>query len=459
MFGFYLQREWAGLWGSPARLLAIAVYTIVSVWALADGLTWHHQMQIIQAETPADLFTNREEWTADLRRAEAGEDVSPYAARPMRFTLLATHPPGDLASLAHRGEAIHPHSALISGWRNDASLFRRYEVEGPSILRNGRIDLAFVVIVLLPLLLLMLSFDVLSQERVAGRFRVFLMQGGSARKRVVARLLAVLLPLVLIPAACVIAAGLLNGASMTSSLVWLAALLAYALFWAGIAALIAAHFARPSTGAIAVLACWSIFVVLIPSASQFFAQSLHPVPSRVSFLSEARDAEGATRRNITERAEIYMAEHPGQGGASDDAVPGFFRSSYLANIDINSRTAPLVQAFEDRQQAQRDFVGVAGFLSPAMLAQNVFFRASGTGPERAANYRSQVREHLWIVHGVIGPATVNRGRITVAQAEAIPDFVFVPQPPGSSVWVSLIWMVFLGGIIGLAGLSIARRRS
>ena len=459
MFGFYFQREWAALFGSPIRLLAILSYAVITVWALADGLVWQSQMQRIQAETPADFFTNREDWTADLRRAEAGEDISPYAARPMRFTLLAMHTPGELAALAHRSESIQPHSALISGMRSDASLFQRYEVEGPSVLRLGRMDLAFVVIVILPLVLLLLTFDVLSQERAAGRFRIFLMQGGDAASLLWARILAVLSPVLAIPAICVLAAGALAGAPMGSTLVWLAALLAYGLFWAGVAALVAAAFSHPSTGAIAVLASWSVIVVLIPSAAQFLAQSLHPVPSRVSFLSEARDAEGQTRRNLTERAEIYMAEHPGQGDAPDEAVPGFFRSSYLANIDISARTAPMVQAFEDQQQAQRRFVSLVGYLSPAMLAQDLFFHASGTGPERAAAYRGQVRTHLALVHDVIGPATVNRSRITVAQAESIPDFRFRPPEPPSSRWLAMVWMLLIAALTGFAGLSIARTRS
>ncbi|WP_394693792.1 DUF3526 domain-containing protein [Hyphobacterium sp.] len=457
MFGFYMQREWADFWRSPVRILAIAIYAGVAFWALMDGLTWQSHVQEIQAETPADMFTDREAWMADLRRAEAGEEVSPYSARPMALTLRAVHMPGDLAALAHRNEAIHPHSALISGWRSEASLFRRYEVEGPSVLRSGRIDLAFVVIVLMPLFLLMLTFDVVSRERVAGRFRVFLMQGGSLSRLLAARLLAVSVPLVLIPAACVLIASAVKSASPVSGLIWLAAITAYALFWAGVSAMIAVLTERPASGAIAVLVSWSVFVVLIPSASQFLAQSLHPVPSRVTYLSEARDAEGQTRRNLAQRAEIYMAEHPGQGGASDDAVPGFYRASYLANVDINSRTAPLVAEFEDQQSAQRQFVNAVGFLSPSMMAQDLLFRASGTGPERAAAFRQQARAHLAVIHEAIGPATVNRSRITVAQAEAIPEFRFAPPGHGPILWISFIWLVVAGGLLVVATAGVARR--
>ncbi|MEO1081099.1 MAG: DUF3526 domain-containing protein [Pseudomonadota bacterium] len=454
MFRFHFAREWNQLWKDPLRAGALALYAVLAVWALMDGLQWRSHTVAILSETPADLLTEREEWFADLREAEDGGEISPYAARPMSLTFFAPHPPGELGALAHRSESVQPHTALISGWRSEASLFQRYEVEGPAALRAGRLDLLFVVTVLLPLFLLMLTYDVLIRERSSGRFTLFLVQGGNAVALLSARICAVLIPLVLIPCVCVLIATLASGASGLSALAWMMTVLVYAFFWAAIGAFIASVCSKPTTGALAVLASWSVFVVLLPSSAQFLAQAIHPVPSRVAYLSAARDAEGESRRNIATRAEIYMAEHPGQGNASDEAVPGFYRSAYLANIDIRERTTPMVAEFERQQTAQRELVAYAQLLSPTIIAQGALQRLSGTGAERAAAYRRQARKHLSTLHDAIGPATVNRHRLTVAQAEAVPEFRFQMPPAARGTWVGVGWTAFLA--LGASALVVQR---
>ncbi|GAB5415002.1 MAG: hypothetical protein Cons2KO_26050 [Congregibacter sp.] len=452
MLNFYLKRELAVMQQSPARWGSLVLFAVLSVWALMGGLRWQAETERVLDATPADLLTDRASWFAELDKVEAGEEVSPYAARPVSLTTLAIQRPGELAALAFRDEAMDPRSTMINGWRSEASLFRRYEVQGPSALQVGRLDMAFVVTVLLPLFLLILAFDVISSERDAGRYPLFLVQGGNPLWLLLARLLVVAVPLLLVVAACVITAAVVTGASIASTLLWLAIVFAYSLFWMGVTACIAVWVKRPVAGAMAVLATWALIVVLIPSASQFTAQAMHPLPSRVSFLSEARDAEGQSRRNVEKRAEVYMAEHPGQSNAGDDAVPGFYRSAYLANLDINERVKPIVQRLEAQQAAQRGFVNRIAYASPAILVKSGLQALSGTGVERSAAFRRQARDYLGELLSRIGPATVSKSRLTREEALAIGEFEFV-APRLTSRWLpGLIWTLVLAVILlGIAG--------
>jgi len=429
----------------------IAIYILVCLWALFGGLRWQAETKSILAETPATLFTDRDAWLADLEKAEAGEKVSTYSARPMRLAFLAEQHPGDLAALAFRHESIHPHTALIDGWKSEASLFRRYEVQGPSALSAGRLDMAFVVTVLLPLFLLILSFDVLSRERESGRFPLYLAQGGNAAPLAFARIVAVSIPLVVVPSICVLLAALMNGGSITGLMLWLATIVIYIAFWSGVAILIAVRFGKRASGAMAVLASWAIIVVLLPSGAQFVAQALYPLPSKVSYLTEARDAHAATLRNLDKRAELYMAEHPDLSEGADDEVPGFYRGAYLANVDINERTAPIIQSLESRQASQRRLVAMAGVFTPSLAAQRSIETASGTGPARSAEFRRQTRAFLRMLLVEIGPATVSKSRMPLDQARAIPEFAFNPPNVIAPAIVGLIWVVVLGVFLLLLG--------
>ena len=184
---------------------------------------------------------------------------------------------------------------------------------------------------------------------------------------------------------------------------------------------------------------------------------MYPTPSRVAYSTQARAAEAEARRELERRAEVYMAEHDMQAGAEDEAVPGFFRASYLANIHINSSTAPLVARFEERQAAQAAVADRVELVAPTMLAHHVLQDAAGVGAERAAAYRRQVRAHLKLVHEAVGPATVGRRRLTLDEARAIPDFQFVEPATPASAWLGVGWLAALAAGLGLLARRAARR--
>lgn len=449
MIGELMGHELGRMLRSPARVALIVFYSAIVIWGAIDGHTWRRELEALQAERPADLTNDRAEWMAELARVESGEEDSPFAARPMNLRLRAILPPGPLAQLAHRDESIQPHTALVSGWRSEASLFQRYEVEGPSALSIGRLDLSYAATVLMPLILLLLTFDSLSSDRETGRLRLFVALGGNPRALLAARLLIALVPLWLVTtlAAVTISVTSSEEGSLARLGLWIIALSVYAVFWLGIAAWVASTFARTVDAALAALIAWAAIVLLLPSLGQLAIEALDPTPSRVEYQTEARNAEAETRRGLEHRVETYMAEHESLSGHTNDAVPNFFRASYLANIDVNQRTAPLVQQMERRREGQRRTAAILQFVSPARLVDQVFKTAAGTGNDRAAEYRRQVRAHLTVLVQAIGPATVGKGRLTQKEANAIPDFAFFePRVPRLS-WIALVWLLALAGLV------------
>ncbi|WP_373696351.1 DUF3526 domain-containing protein [Hyphobacterium marinum] len=122
---------------------------------------------------------------------------------------------------------------------------------------------------------------------------------------------------------------------------------------------------------------------------------------------------------------------------------------------MNTQTAPIVDRLENGQDAQRRLVSRLEVVSPAIAASRLFEGISGTGPEPAAAFRRQARSHLGRVLEAIGPATVGRSRISVEEAEAIPEFAFA-APPRPSLW-PLAWMAGLATLLLFAALRLARR--
>lgn len=442
---------------SPARLVLLVAYVALGVWASVDGVAWRQEMVQLQADKPADLLHERKAWLKKLEDVNSGKEESPYAARPMNLTLLAELPPGPLSELAHRSESIFPHTALINGWKNDAALFRRYEVEGPSPLAVGGLDLSSLAAVFFPLVLLLSSFDALSREREPGRLGLLMVQGLGPRQIVRVRVLATALLLWLVTTGLVLITTLAAGSDALNPRLWLwlGVFVAYCVFWTGICSWVAVRFEKGRDAALASLGAWVLVVLLLPAMIQFSAQVFAPIPSRVVYLTQARAAESEARRDIEQRAEIYMAEHDLEVKSEESKVPEFFKKSFLANAHINERTAPIIARVEEQREQQASLVDRLEYLAPAMLAYHSFQAAAGTGSERAGRFRHQVREHLKKLHAVVGPATVAKKRISMEEARGVPTFKFQEEDLTKGSWMGLFWL--LGS--GLLSWSLAMRRA
>lgn|GEM_PF-4813772 len=450
MIGLLLRKDLQGLVRrSPLRLGLVVLYAALAVWAGVDGLRWKKAVVDVQSQRSADLLKDRAEWMAELEDVVKNGAKTPFAARPMKLTLQAALPPGPLAELAHQRESIHPHTTQLSGFRNDASLFRRYEVEGPSALAMPAFDLTHLAIVLFPLVLLLLVFDALSGERQSGRLRLLMVQGARPGQLVVARLLTVAVPLWAVTVLVATAVALLGSGSAALGgrlVLWLVGFTAYAALWMAIAAWIAARFSRGSEAAMAALVAWVVGVLLVPSFAQFAAEAVYPTPSRVAYLSDAREAEGQARRELDRRTDVYMTEHGLETGKADEGVPGFYRASYLANVHVNASTAPMMARFEQQRAAQARVADRVQFAAPPMLAHRILQDAAGAGVGRAAEFRREAREHLQSLHEAVGPATVGRTRLSLEQARAIPEFRFAEPPVAVGTWLGVGWLLLLAAL-------------
>lgn len=132
----------------------------------------------------------------ELEAIEAGGQPSSPFADPRSPLVLggpsgsqtAVLAPGPLTALAIGQSDLLPYYYDVNIYTNESSFQQNGEVENPLNLMVGRFDLAFAVIYLLPLLVLALSSNVLSEEREQGTLALTLSQPVSARNVVTVKL-------------------------------------------------------------------------------------------------------------------------------------------------------------------------------------------------------------------------------------------------------------------------------
>ncbi|MEO1015993.1 MAG: DUF3526 domain-containing protein [Pseudomonadota bacterium] len=449
---FELERR-LFVFAAPGAIAAAAIVLLVlaAAWAGKTSVAETVRAQeAFQAEQNASLS----EWRDALETIERdGEASSPYNARPMNISMPAILPPAPLADFASGAADLHPTTTTISGWSNPVNLFIEYEFDNPTPLSLGGLDLTFLAVVLMPLIMIAASFDVLAGDRDLGRARLVALQAGHVRSSVWERLAirngvvwaafstaALVVAIIPTPNADI-------GARLAHFLAWMFVALIYGGFWFGCIALASVVLKKGETVAAALFAAWAAFVFAAPAVGGAFAEAFYPPPSRLAFLSEMRKGEVAAVRETAELTAGFLADHP-EMTVSDEAVPGYYANSFLANREAEKRTTPVLEGFEASREQRAQLVSILQFLSPAMIADRALTSIAGGDVARAMNYQRQARAALFDLRDKIGPAVVAKQRISLAEFDAIERFGFEDRTLTDLLRSSAAPLIYLALVAG-----------
>jgi ABC-2 type transport system permease protein len=396
IFKHELRRLWRDYTAGIAALLIFAA----ALAAAYNGAHAFRAQAAAQANILAEENESFEKMKRDAQAIEAGEKKAPPFGNPLKASSLklfyprtAALPPSGFAFASVGQTDVYPSFYKVSGRHREAFVGTQ-EMENPLNLLIGRFDLAFVVVYLLPLFIFAVSYNLLAGERESGTLRLLLAQGVKVRSllfgKLAARAVVLLAPLFL---AAVLATAFFGGAD-----VWLkfalfaAAVVLYAAFWFGIAALVNLYGSASATNAAALAAIWIALVLIVPTLVHLTATAARPVPSRLELIAASRDAQVRARRPV-ELLENYYAKHPERRPAGKDLRVYDFPFYYAAiQREIDRQIAPEVERYDRALEAQQDFVQTAGVLSPALLAQEIFNDLAGTGFNRYQAFYRQTLE-------------------------------------------------------------------
>ena len=455
-----LRNERRLLAADPALRIALAVFAVLFVYALVNGMAWERfQERTVEAARAGNAERTHalEQELADI--ANGGRPSSPFSdprapnvLGGARGAHTAALEPGPLTALAVGQSDLLPYYYDVSIYTNESSFQQNGEVENPLNLMVGRFDLAFVTVYLLPLLVLALSFNVLSEEREQGTLALTLSQPVSARDVVGAKL-AFRALLVVGLAAGVSLLGILatGGASFGRVLLWCATVVLYALFWFALAAWVNSLRRSSSWNATALVGAWLVLVVVLPAAINIAAGLLHPLPSRVEMITAQREASNDAVNRRSELLARYLEDHPEMASGVVAEEPGLGALAWAATDAVNGRLEEVTAAHDERRAEQLALVRRYRFLSPALLAQEVLIDAAGTGDARFASFQSQVRAFADQWQQFFVPAILADERMSASVLPDVPTFQFMDEEPGDVARRSAVPLLVLGGLVVLVG--------
>jgi ABC-2 type transport system permease protein len=459
------REEWRWMARGRVALLGVVLLTILSAVA---AVTAHDQRRVAQAE--------RSRYQAEANRQFANQpDRHPH--RVAHYGHLLFRP---LDPLAAFDPGIDPFTGsllfLEAHRRNEADFG---DVRQSSLLvRFGQLTPAFVLQVLAPLLLIFVGHAAIARERASGMMRVMLAQGVPATRLVAGKLVALggVAAVILAPAALALVWIGLHGQVPTLRLLALAA--GYALWlaiWVAAVVLASALARRGSEALLALLAIWSLSVIVAPRVVPVLANRLVTVPTRVEAevavardlarLGDPHDPTGA----LFLRFRDATLNHYGVARIED--LPVNFRG--LIAMESERQSSALFDryaaAIADRQARQVRLVDRLGLFFPVLALRELSMAAAGTDLAAYRRFEDQGEAYRYTLVQGLNRLEAERlryaddsdptkeNRLSRVHWQRVPAFHFVPAAAADTLGrvapagaVLLGWLLLLGGLVAAA---------
>lgn len=422
-------------------LALVVVFAALTVFAVMRGQEWYRTQQQeayrvteVSAKERANYQTNLARLRQTGKPPENQDDLGdPSLIGYWGHTVyLAPLPTAALAI----GAADHfAHEAKVSSETTEADLWSHTRIDNPLLTRSGRFDLAFVMTAILPLLLLAVSYNVLSADREQGTLALLLTQTASPLRLAWGRLVVrggLMLGFavgVALASLAVVGVPLLSGAVSPAILLWMALVVAYGGFWLALALWVNTLRTSSAVNALILAGVWTMVVVLLPATLNLLLISLHPPPSRAALTAGLRTASREARAEEAQALAEFYFDHPelrpaAQATNTVDRAAIQFAMRQRVALEVE----PLLREFDRQLERQRAVVNWAQYLAPAVLVSEAFGEIAGTGGARQRRFRAVVTNGLRSWHDWFQTRQIKNQRLTDADLQDVP---WVQLPPDS----------------------------
>lgn len=369
--------------------------------------------------------------------------LSVYGQRGARVVAMD---PAPLAVIATGQSDLYSYS-VKPNLSSESHSLRFSELTNPVQLLFGSFDLSFVCVYLLPLLVLALSYNILSEEKEQGIFRLTGSQPISVYNWLISKVAFRFILLAAVVVISIVASLLVNGVSITSSLGDLMEIilivLAYMLFWFALSVIVNLGGNSSGLNAATLVGVWVVIVLILPAVISQMANSIYPVPSRVNMIHEFRVAQAESTKRNDKIMEEYLAGHPEL--ASKDPVQSNQYSWWLgyfarANV-VSAAVQPLVFECNVNIEKQQNWVSNLRFSSPAILVQDAMNDIAGTSTAHYNDFRNQVVSFSQQWRSYFAPRMFGNQKMQASDIPSLPVYKY------SDANVPTTWLADLTGVL------------
>lgn len=301
MYLLIAKKEFRQIWRTRRFKSLAILFTTLVVFSMV--VSWNYY-QDIRSEHEFATQKTRQQWEGqELKNPHSAAHYGTYAFKPISSLSIF-----DNGLNAYLGVSV-----FLEAHRQNEANYTQISDQN-DLARLADFSPAFVLIYLMPLLIILIGFDVFTLEKERDTLRLLKSQGVSMRKLGIGKalgiwlvLLSTLTPLFLIGGVLLIFTYQQTTELIAYPLIWVGLLMYYAIF-INLIVMISAYSKTSNISLVVLLGFWVLAALFVPKAVATLSETIYPTPSAIEYQAQIRKAldEGIDGHNpFSEQAEIF----------------------------------------------------------------------------------------------------------------------------------------------------------
>ena len=335
---------------------------------------------------------------------------------------LTYDPPSTFAYAALGQRDDQPWKHRIRMLALEGQIYER-DVGNPSVALIGRFDFSFLASFVFPLVLIMLLYDLRSNERKAGRFNLL--------ESTVTRPIFLWLPRASLRASAVficlitplLFAGFLAETSLFTLMSACLVVLTYTAFWSFLCYKFSAWRKSGSVILMSLIGVWLLTAVVLPAGARLVIDRLVQLPSGAEILMLQRetvnDAWDLPRKATM---DAFFEHHP-QWSDYQPVESSFEWQWYYAFQQLGDQTTErLTNAYRDGRLRRDELASWVSFMTPPSLLERTLQSLANTDMSASIAYEQKVRTYHARLRAYYYPKFFNNEPFDREVLEKLPEF-------------------------------------
>lgn len=442
-----MRREWRLAVADRVVPLTLAVVGMLTLLALMTGWLRTKQRIAYQQTLRRDNSIQQRFLESAFRQSETSDSISielsPIQEDRLVELQMSARSPDIMRYIGGIWRSIYPASPLSSlsmgatgewpdhyyhGASSTTQTLNRTGRANPSLATIGVFDATLLVGAILPLVVIALTYNVVSSDREHGRWSLVGLHAASTPRlivtRCVVRVVGLLIAVVTVLTACVLIVETTDwGTAATGNLlIWIAWLIAYLAFWTALAISVNFLPVSSSGAGLLLLLAWFILVIVIPSAVQLGTnrsfQFLPPaelvvIEKEIQIQTE-EESDKVWADFLREHAEIALdGDNPQQEGLLRDVA---------LNQVVRSRVAARLEKHYQQYLDRESTLDRSQLLSPLLAWRTAADQCAGTSLRHYVEFAKQTSKFHDTFISYFEPFSISGQELSRSDIEELPKF-------------------------------------
>jgi ABC-2 type transport system permease protein len=392
--------EWNHFVKNKFKIIALTLFTICSFYSLNNGYQLYKTQKAAIKDIKSESVKNNQKILDYFNKNQKGPQERPWIDLTTPFwavyfankTTIKNPSPLLPFSIGQTEQYAYYKSIATSSTTYDADLVE--EIANPERLGIGSLDFSFTLLFLLPILLIILLFNVGGLESDFEFIKLIKIQHGNTTYWLLKRyLFYYLLTLIIVFSAMFLFAFLTSCWTSTAFYELLFWTTVYCSIWFIVFFFINVSMQNSQINAIKMISIWLLFCVLIPSLVGQYSSLKYPTNYMTSFIDSNRDvaykmydlSKDKIKQTILDKFPELKNSVSGKLTTNDNDV--LDNSLVVLIAEINNKA---IKEIERKNEEKNTFIKKTYLVNPVTFFQNKFNQKSNSDYYAFLKFRNQI---------------------------------------------------------------------